>query len=196
MALPIEFITERAEYLDEEFNKCQIHELENLTKDDFSLLGMYIQTFCFVDLNIQRVFYPLKNKNIIKTTSNDKISIPSMITELINSIDVIAINSLERNYFVDMLNEIKSRRDYRNLFAHWAAKRIPNEDAMVFITSDHQDYRKVHNSKIAPGVIAYAIFDIADLRGLINHLKKHEEWIAHFTAEIFNAHELDNNSLD
>lgn len=31
------------------------------------------------------------------------------------------------------LKEIKYRRDYRNIFAHWAAKKIPHEDGMIFL---------------------------------------------------------------
>ena len=42
MALPIEYRNERVEYLEQEANKYQAHELWNLTNEAIMLLGQYI----------------------------------------------------------------------------------------------------------------------------------------------------------
>lgn len=42
MALPSEFRTDKMIFLEEKFKMIQVDELENLTNEDFRLLGMYI----------------------------------------------------------------------------------------------------------------------------------------------------------
>ncbi|WP_370546597.1 hypothetical protein NMD64_07930 [Edwardsiella tarda] len=185
MALPLEYRSERVKYLEREASKYQTHELWNLTNDDFMLLGKYVQMYCFIELNIQRLFNELKLKGIIKTKSKDKLNVPCILDKLIELVSKNLIESSGVNEVIGKLNEIKSRRDYRNIFAHWAAKRIPNEDGMIFFSSDPLDYKRIFERRINAGIAAYAILDVADIRGLVAHLCDYEEWIAHFYVEIY-----------
>ncbi|HHK6098118.1 TPA: hypothetical protein ACQWI5_003386, partial [Edwardsiella piscicida] len=79
MALPLEYRSERVKYLEREASKYQTYELWNLTNYDFMLLGKYIQMYCFIELNIQRLFNELKSKGIIKTKSKDKLNVPYIL---------------------------------------------------------------------------------------------------------------------
>lgn len=185
MALPIEYRNERVEYLEQEANKYQVHELWNLTNEDFMLLGQYIQMYCFIELNMHRLFNKLDSTGIIKTKPKDKVNIPYILDKLIALVSEELIESSKVDEVTGKLQEIKYRRDYRNIFAHWAAKRIPNEDGMIFFASDARDYKKVFGGKINTDIAAYVIFDVADIRGLVVHLSSYEEWIAHFYAEIY-----------
>lgn len=184
MALPIEYRNERVEYLEREANKYKVHELWNLTNEDFMLLGKYIQMYCFIELNIHRSFNKLESIGVIKTKPKGKVNITYIIGKLIELVNEKVIESSKVDEVIDKLQEIKYRRDYRNIFAHWAAKRIPNEDGMIFFASDAQDYKKVYERKISADIAAYVIFDVADIRRLVVHLSGYEEWIAHFYAEI------------
>lgn len=133
MALPIEYRNERVEYLEQEANKYQAHELWNLTNEDFMLLGQYIQMYCFIELNMHRLFNKLELTGIIKTKPKDKVNIPYILGKLIALVSEDLIESSKVDEVKGKLQEIKYRRDYRNIFAHWAAKRIPNEDGMIFL---------------------------------------------------------------
>jgi hypothetical protein len=62
MGLPKEFRTEQVLALENEFKKFEVELLENLTNEDFRILGIYIQTYNFIDLNIRRCFNVLKEK--------------------------------------------------------------------------------------------------------------------------------------
>ncbi|WP_253264924.1 hypothetical protein [Klebsiella variicola] len=73
MALPIEFRNERSEYLEKEATKYQAHEFWNLTNDDFMLLGKYIQMYCFIELNIHRLFNKLVSEGVITIKTNKKV---------------------------------------------------------------------------------------------------------------------------
>jgi len=66
MALPIEYRNERIEHLEQEENKYQAHELWSLTNEDFMLLGQYIQMYCFIELNLHRLYNKLESTGIIK----------------------------------------------------------------------------------------------------------------------------------
>ncbi|GEM_PF-2031602 len=184
MALPIEYRNERMEHLEREANKYQVHELWNLTNEDFMLLGKYIQMYCFIELNIHRLFNKLESTGVIKRKPKGKVNIPYIIGKLIELVNDNLVESSKSDEVIDKLQEIKYRRDFRNIFAHWAAKRIPNEDGMVFFASDAQDYKKVFEGKISADIAAYVVFDVADIRRLVVHLSGYEEWIARFYAEI------------
>ena len=191
MALPIEYRNERTEHLELEANKYQTNELWNLTSEDFMLLGKYIQMYCFIELNIHRLFNNLKSAGLVKTKSKDRVNVPYILDKVIELMSHNLIESSKVDETIGKLKEIKFRRDYRNIFAHWAAKRIPNEDGMIFFASDAQDYKKTFERTINADIAAYAIFDVADIRGLVTHLSGYEEWIAHFYAEVCEQHRKD-----
>ncbi|WP_232298347.1 hypothetical protein [Erwinia typographi] len=133
MALPSEYRNARTEYLELEANKYQANELWNLTSEDFMLLGKYIQMYCFIELNIHRLFNNLKSTGLFKTKSKDRVNVPYILDKLIELVSDNLVESSKVDETIDKLKEIKFRRDYRNIFAHWAAKRIPNEDGMIFL---------------------------------------------------------------
>lgn len=60
---------------------------------------------------------------------------------------------------------------------------------LFFFSGDSVDYNKKFKNKIAPEVIAYVVFDVADIRGMVAHLLEYEVWMAHFCAEIFNEND-------
>lgn len=178
MAIPIETITERVLYLETIYKKYSVEELESLKHEDLEMFGAYIQTFGFIDLNIQRVFILLKEQGIIKTQKGEKEHISFMLNKLIEKIDDYVETPDDRNEVKINLEEIKLRRPQRNIFAHWCARRIPGEDGFVFMTCDPFEYRKMFSEKITTGDILYSIQDAADLRGLTIHIRKYDEWIA------------------
>ena len=189
MALPSEFRTKRAEYLDQVAKKYQFHDFNNLTNDDFMILGKYIQLYCFMELNLHRLFNKLNSMGVIKRKPKGKIHIPYIIETLIFLVESGIVKPSKNIGVIDKLKEIGFRRDYRNVFAHWAAKRIPREDAIVFFSGDSVDYNKKFKKKIEPEVIAYVVFDVADIRGMVAHLLEYEVWMAHLCAEIFNEND-------
>src|SRR5438128_869821 len=51
------------------------------------------------------------------------------------------------------LSRIKEFRKLRNLLAHFAVKRFPTEDALVFVTKSAADYKRVLGAEPDPGVV-------------------------------------------
>lgn len=123
MALPIEYRNERVKHLEIEAKKYQPSELWNLTNEDFILLGKYIQMYCFIELNLHRLFNKLELTGVFKTKPKDRVNTPYILDKLIELVSENLIESSKVNESIEKLKEIKFRRDYRNIFAHWAAKK-------------------------------------------------------------------------
>ena len=66
MALPMEFRTERLEYLDSQFKEYSINDLESLRDHEYRLLGYYIQMFSFMEMNIHKIYNDLNSIDFIR----------------------------------------------------------------------------------------------------------------------------------
>lgn len=60
-------------------------------------------------------------------------SLPYILDKLIDLVRLNFVESSRVDDIIAKLKEIKYRRDYGNIFAHWAAKKIPNEDGIIFL---------------------------------------------------------------
>lgn len=184
MALPKEHLTERVLYLETIYKKYSVEELESLRHEDLEMFGAYIQTFGFIDLNIQRVYVLLNEQGVLTVDKKERENTPFMLNKLIETVDDYIESPDRRVEVKNNLEEIKLRRPNRNIFAHWCARRIPGEDGFVFMTCDPSEYRKMFSEKITTGDILYSIQDAADLRGLTLHIGKYDEWIAILFKEL------------
>lgn len=165
--LPKEHITERVLELDKKLEKTSIEQLETLVKDDFALIGRLISQFTYIDFNLRRLALCFAKREKLKSISN--------MCDLVKP-------HIEHE-FHEYLDEIILRFPIRNMLAHWIAKRIPNEDALVLFTTDIDDSKRTIGKRPQPDLVPYAIYDLADLRGLSKHLEKYEQWIAEQSAK-------------
>ena len=85
---------------------------------------------------------------------------------------------------IRILEIIERRREIRNMLGHWAARRIPNEDAIVLLTKDESDAMQIDGAYLGNGYVKSAILDLADIRGLVvNELGPFELWLAQKISE-------------
>ncbi|MGN8139218.1 hypothetical protein ACTJLC_31550 [Paraburkholderia sp. 22099] len=83
---------------------------------------------------------------------------------------------------IGRLNELEFRRPYRNLFAHWAAKRIRGQDALYLMSHDARDAEQAMVGPIDRSHAGFAIVLLPDVRGLVQHIAQYESWLAQKTA--------------
>jgi hypothetical protein len=70
------------------------------------------------------------------------------------------------------------------MLSHWAARRIPNEDAIVLLTKDESDAMQISGAYLGNGYVKSAILDLADIRGLVAHeLAPFDLWLAQKISE-------------
>jgi len=67
-------------------------------------------------------------------------------------------------------------------------KKIPNENGIIFLTGDSNDYRKIFGGKMPHGSISYVVFDTNDIYSLCSHMASYEAWIAHFCSAVFDQY--------
>ena len=85
------------------------------------------------------------------------------------------------------LQRIKEFRKLRNLLAHFAIKRFPTEDALVFITKDSSDYKKVLGAEPDPGVVMAAVAELRQVRDVCRMIEEIQHWLSSATNDIENA---------
>ena len=161
--------------------------LENLTPDDFHLIGAYVQIFNFIEFNCRRsveIFALaglLQGRPAAKPQRTHISDLIPTIKRVVGGMDQ-AIEDVADS--LGKLDEIELRRGFRNLLAHWAARRIPGEDAIVLFSMDGFDGRQLFGTdKPLEDVAQHAILNLADVRGLIVHMATYEQWIATKVSE-------------
>ena len=176
--------TEEPVTLNDEFRRMDIGELDNLNRDDFVLVGLYVQVYNFMDFNIQRLYAFLSSTpSFQKPSISGKLSIHRMIDVIKDSCALYMDDEALKTFQAD-LDEIKRCRPQRNLLAHFAAKRLPHRDAIVLLNANPADYR---NNIKKPGSVSYTVQELSDLRSLIDHMQKYENRLAITCAKIIDV---------
>jgi hypothetical protein len=75
-------------------------------------------------------------------------------------------------------------RKLRNLLAHFAIKRFPNEEALVFITKSASDYMKVLGKKPSPGLVMTGCMDVREIRNVCEEVERLVMWLCQATHEL------------
>lgn len=163
--------------------------LDHLTLGDHQLIGAYIQLFNFIELNLRRsvdVFAQAKLLAPAIAKRHRKLASSELVPALKQGVSGMDGAMENIPSAVAKLDEIELRRSFRNLLGHWAARRIPGEDAILLVTKDARDERQVSSQDGLEGDdVTTAIMDLADLRGLLEHMGDYDLWIAEKTAEWF-----------
>lgn len=187
--LPQEYRTLRGEELERKVEALPngFADLEPLQPPDYQLIGAFIQVFNFIEFNLRRsleiharaeLLEPsiarrhsrIRQADIVKQAKAAVSRMDSMVE------DIPATRG--------KLNEIEFRRAFRNLLAHWAARRIPGEDAILLLSKDGSDDKQISGEEtVGHDHAKNAIVDLADLRGLLAHIISYENWMAAKTSE-------------
>jgi len=181
MALPAPYVTAPLESLKTMLGNDPWGHLENLRSDDLVLIATFIQTFNFIELNLRRSVSSFVRAGLIpnkkRIASSDLVDMSvSAVSRMDPAIQDVADT-------VGRLNELEFRRPYRNLFAHWATKRIRGHDALYLMSHDSNDTKRAMIGEIDCGSAGFAILLLPDVRGLVQHIGQYESWLARKTAD-------------
>ncbi|MGZ8160354.1 MAG: hypothetical protein ACXWT4_16305 [Methylobacter sp.] len=182
MALPEAFESEQLRIVQEHFLTLELSELLQLEREDTFLIGAFVQIFNFIEFNLRRSLEVFCSAGLVTRKKHFRTS------ELVELTKKVVMNlersSPELNDTLEKLDEIEFRRPFRNLLAHWAAKRIPGHDAIVLLSMDTKDaLTVVGNNAITKDHCFFSILMLPDLRGLLNHISMYEVWLAKKTSE-------------
>lgn len=113
-----------------------MNDTHPLSSRDYELIGKFVQTYCVADLEARRVINCLTHIRTGKPATfalklNDKDALDHLIAcadNCIWNVDLAAGIRKAAEIFVQ-------HRHLRHIFAHWAGRRIPRHDALIFFTS-------------------------------------------------------------
>lgn len=159
----------------------EISDLPPLEDDDFRLFGAISQHYCFLDLNLRRaleIMHLAKRippEHVKKYPNYSDASLTDVLRGSVEKMDPNAEN-LEEALF--RLEEIGRCRTYRNLLAHFAGKRFPNEDVYVLASKSDKDARQVLGKRLGTHRVHFSIAGRSELFELEQLLNGHQGWPA------------------
>ncbi|PRX29218.1 hypothetical protein B0G75_109206 [Paraburkholderia sp. BL18I3N2] len=181
MTLPTSYATVEIESLAAALGEDPLAHLENLCPDDLVLIGAFIQASNFIEFNLRRSVSLFVHAGLVP---QKKRIVPSDLVKMA----VTAVSRMDPAVedipgTVGRLDELEFRRPFRNLFAHWAAKRIRGHDALYLMSCDGRDAEQVMIGEIDRSHGGFAIILLPDVRGLVKHIAQYESWLAQKTAD-------------
>jgi hypothetical protein len=185
MALPPEHRTPRIEALEAIVNRTppeKLFDFPVLESLDHQMIGVFIQLFNYMDFNLRRAIETFAHANLLQGEAAKKY--PKIHSSMVASAVQDAVKAMDGAVedipdTIHILTIIERRREIRNLLSHWAARRIPNEDAIVLLTKDESDAIRSGGAYLSNGHVKSAILDLADIRGLLDQqLAPIELWLA------------------
>jgi hypothetical protein len=154
---------------------------------DHQLIGVFVQLFNYMDFNLRRAIETFDHAKLLQGEAAKKYPkihssrVAIAVQDAVKAMDGAVEDIVET---IRILEIIERRREVRNLLGHWAARRIPNEDAIVLVTKDEKDAMQTGGAYLDSGYVKSAILDLRDIRGLVvNELAPFEIWLAHKISE-------------
>ena len=162
-------------------------KLENLKPEDFRIIGAYVQLYNFLEFNCRRAVEVFAGAGMLQRPTAGKpqrVHVSKLVETARGVVERMDPAVEDVPDALAKLDEIERRRGFRNLLAHWAARRIPGQDAIVLFSMDGYDERQISGADVPFRDNARtAIIDLADIRGLLIHMADYDRWMGHKVAE-------------
>jgi hypothetical protein len=185
VALPSSIETERNRYLMDLVRNASklIIDWPAPNSDDVVLIGKIVMLYSYIDFNLRRMIEVLDHAKALPPAwlgESAKMHLSDIETILDTAPDIAPNNALA-------LRRIKEFRKLRNLLAHFAVKRFPTEDALVFVTKSAADYKRVLGAEPDPDVVMTAVADLGQIRDVCRTIEEIQHWLSAATNDLENA---------
>jgi hypothetical protein len=149
-----------------------------LSEKDYTQFGKIIVLFSYIDVSIRRIVEAAGNAGILGDPWNGRVG-KLNITEAEEAI--MSLDWSDENRLA--LTQIAERRGLRNLVAHFAVRRFPNDDAFLFFTKSDRDFKRQFGRDPEPGIIMTSIMEGPHLDAGFRHIMKLQLWITKAAAD-------------
>lgn len=166
-----------------------IHDTRPLTVQDHELIGTFVQSYCIADLESRRVINCLTHIRLGQPTTfalrlNDK----DALDHLVACAGSGTWNSDLSEGVRKAAETFAQHRQIRHMFAHWAGRRIPEHDALIFFTTS-MDKQKVPVDAMMfeasdDANMKYGLIPISNVVEELAKLKGHAQYLAAMAAEL------------
>jgi hypothetical protein len=184
MALPKSAPTERGRYLLEIVTKTPADDLvlwSMPTKNDYVLIGGFIVLYSYIDLNLRRFIEVLDKAGVLPSRWKGKKCQNLSISDVEKVIQ--GMPDWNQNNQI-ALQRIERYRGLRNLLAHFAIRRFPEEDAFVFVTKSARDYKQEFGTDPEPGSVMTGVMEVSQIRDALKVVEGLLDWLSKATREV------------
>lgn len=155
-----------------------------LRQSDFVLIGKLIQLYCYADLNARRIIDALPNAAIgPEARYASRLRDAQVFPKLREIIEQLCESNL-REGVLKAADTVEMHRIHRHNFAHWAARRVDTEDALVLFTKNAREAERRDGEPQDPEELKYGIVPLAGFPKEIQKLEGHAEYLAQSAAHI------------
>jgi hypothetical protein len=179
--------------LDKVDTHVALGEWPKLSEQDQFNIGRIVVLYNFVEFNLRRMLEAWEEAGLLRVEIKGKAR-DLRIGQVETTVQAMFPWPENQRHALRRLAEI---RNLRNLVAHFAAKRFPDENAFLFIAKSEADFkRQFPSTPSAANVTLTAILDGPVLPGCVQEVEGLQAWLATQTALfVKEAHEQTNRSL-
>ncbi len=136
------------------------YSTEDLTKDDFYLIGRVVQQYCFVDLNARRLIDLLRHAALGPESRNGAgLQDGQVLPQLIAAASKLPTSNLQEG-IIRAARSMENYRDHRHHFAHWAARRIVGHNLWIMLNSNSKEIKRRIGIEGNVGELTYGIIHV------------------------------------
>jgi hypothetical protein len=150
------------------------------TEDDFALVGAITVQYGYIDLNLRRIAEAAHAAGILEQLGKRPIS--DMPITQIEKLVLAFPGFKPPDKFA--LGQIIDKRGVRNLVAHFAMRRFPNDDAYLFLTKSAYDYRQVYDDEPTAETLLTTVLECEELRTARRRIERLQAWLADATPSL------------
>jgi hypothetical protein len=182
MALPKSVQTENNQRLQAIVNSTPAEVLSQWpspTADDLMLIGGYVVMYSYIDFNLRRIVEAVELVDELRGVGGkaDRLTITDVEKAILAMPEIVGANRIAIERIVEF-------RGLRNLLAHFAVRRFPNDDAFLFVTRSARDFKREFGRDAPPGEALTAILEVDQVRKLVKVVEDLLDWLSKATVEI------------
>jgi hypothetical protein len=156
-------------------------------KEEFALIGAFIQAYCAVDFNARRIIAAVQQLSKQTPPINfNELNDTDVYLHLKKASENAHVESHVKDGIAKAASTLEMHRDFRHRFAHWVVRKVCDHEALFLLTGKKPDPKKHGGIDIAKGTNAYLIVPRA---ALIEETKKifgHADYLAHVAVHLEN----------
>lgn len=183
LALPPNKESARTRRLQDILDRVETHvafaEWPKLEEADIQLIGRLVYLFNFIEMNLRRMVEAYQEYGLLELKGRAQELHIGDVEKTVQEMIAWPENELLG------LKQLAYFRTVRNLVAHFAAKRFPNDDAFLFIAKSEKDFRRqfpgvASNSNMMLTVIVPA----SEVRRALEDVELLQRWLSVATGQL------------
>lgn len=156
----------------------------DLHDSDFSLIGRVIQLYCYADLNARRIVDSLRHAAFGPDARYGSQLQDAQVFPKLREIAGELWHCNLKDGLLKAADTVELHRVHRHNFAHWAARRVREEEALVLFTKNAREAQRRDGQPQTPEEVKYAIVWLGHFPDEVSKLQAHTQYLAESAAHV------------